>query len=216
MAFRKLPFPRLSAAPKGGMPQYLIVGLGNPGKQYSHTRHNAGFMALEYLSQKLAAPIKRVRFKGLCGTAQLGGKPVLLLMPQTYMNLSGESVAEAARFYKIPPERVVIVYDDKDLPVGSLRLRAKGSAGGHNGVKSIIAHLGTQEFPRLRIGVGAAPGPGQELVDHVLGEFSKAEQKVIFDRLGLVAEGLELLCGEDIAAAQARLNSVRPEPTEKP
>jgi PTH1 family peptidyl-tRNA hydrolase len=124
-----------SAFRQTGTPDYLVAGLGNPGKDYTVTRHNAGFLAMEYLSQLLKAPVNRLRFHALIGNDVIGGKRVLLMMPQTYMNLSGDAVGEAARFYRIPPERVIVIYDDKDIPVGHLRVRGKGSDGGHNGIK---------------------------------------------------------------------------------
>ncbi|NLT57941.1 MAG: aminoacyl-tRNA hydrolase [Clostridiales bacterium] len=193
----------------GGAPTHLVVGLGNPGSRYLHTRHNAGFMAIEYLSQSLRAPVKRVRFQSLTGPADVAGQSVLLMMPQTYMNLSGQAVGEAARFYKIPPERVIILYDDKDIPLGRLRVREKGSSGGHNGIKSIIEHLGTEAFPRIRIGIGSGTPPrGEEMVDYVIGNFSKQEQQVLFSMLGHVASGVELIIGSGIREAQSRLNGL--------
>ncbi len=149
--------------------QWLVVFLGNPGPQYSATRHNAGFLAGDELARALGANIARLRFRALTATARIGGEQVLLMKPQTFMNLSGEAVGEAARFYKIPAERVLVVSDEIALPPGRLRIRQKGSAGGHNGLKNIIAHLGTDQFPRIRIGVGAPPSPGPEQVDWVLG-----------------------------------------------
>ena len=192
----------------GGAPEYLVAGLGNPGKQYLHTRHNAGFLAVEYLSQQLHAPVKRIRHHALTGNAVVGGHRVMLLMPQTYMNLSGESVGDAARFYKIPPERIIVIYDDKDIPVGRLRVRGKGSAGGHIGIKSIIAHLGSDEFPRIRIGIGRAENPETDLAEHVLGEFTKEEQKHIFEILGYVAQGVELIVTQGVQQAQSKLNGI--------
>lgn len=191
-----------------GAPEYLVVGLGNPGRQYERTRHNAGFLAMEYLSQSLNAPIKRLRHHALTGNAVIGGKSVLLLMPQTFMNLSGESVGEAARFYKIPPERIIVIYDDKDIPVGHLRVRGKGSAGGHNGIKSIIAHLGSETFPRIKIGIGQVAHPDMELADHVLGEFTKEEQQHIFEIFGYVAQGVELIITQGVTQAQSKLNGI--------
>lgn len=137
-----------------------MAGLGNPGKQYEGTRHNAGFMALEALAERLGVPVTRVRFKSYCGEAVIGEKRALLLMPQTFMNLSGEAVCEAMRFYKLPPERVLVMMDDISLPVGVIRLRRKGSDGGQKGMRSIITLSGSDQFPRIKLGVGAKPHPG--------------------------------------------------------
>ena len=153
---------------KGGI-QWLVVFLGNPGPKYANTRHNAGFLAAEAMARDKNTGINRLRFHALTGKCELAGQSALLMKPQTYMNNSGVSVGEAARFYKIPPERVIVVADDISMPCGKLRIRAKGSAGGHNGLKSIIAHLGTDAFPRIKIGVGAPVHGGQEQVDWVLG-----------------------------------------------
>lgn len=152
----------------GGV-QWIAVFLGNPGPRYSGTRHNAGFLAADELEKKLGVRIDRLRFRALTGRAVVGGQSVLLMKPQTYMNLSGEAVGQAVRFFKLPPERVLVVSDEIALPPGALRVRTKGSAGGHNGLKNIIAHLGSDQFPRIRIGVGAPPHGGAEQADWVLG-----------------------------------------------
>lgn len=161
--------------------QWLIVCLGNPGRDYEHSRHNIGFMAADALEQRFQTPIRRLKHKSLTATMSFGGTKVLVMKPQTYMNLSGEAVQDAARFYHIPPDRVLVLVDDTALPAGRLRLRLKGSAGGHNGLKNIIAHLGTEEFPRIRIGVGAKPHPDYDMVDWVIapmkGEDLKAAQQ---------------------------------------
>ncbi len=149
----------------------LIVGLGNPGIKYRNTRHNVGFAALDALAEELHIRVDRVRFQGLVGQGTVEGRKVILLKPTTYMNLSGQSVAAAARFYKIPPERVIVLFDDISLEPGRLRVRKNGSAGGHNGIKSIISSLGSQEFPRVKIGVGAKPHPDYDLADWVLSVF---------------------------------------------
>lgn len=188
-------------------PKYLVVGLGNPGREYRLTRHNVGFMAVDYLAQTAKADVRRLKYHALTGNAVIAGVPVLLMMPQTYMNLSGEAVGEAARFYKLPPERVIVIFDDVDLPIGTLRIREKGSAGGHNGIKSIIAHLGTEEFPRVKIGIGPKPNPEMDLADYVLQEFTKDDQKTLFDRFSKVADGIELILKGDIRLAQSRINS---------
>ena len=155
---------------RGGSVQWRAVFLGNPGPKYSGTRHNAGFLAADELAKKTGTAISRLRFRALTGRLELSdGTGVLLMKPQTYMNESGQAVGQAARFYKIPPEHVLVVSDDINLPCGRLRIRERGSAGGHNGLKSIIAHLGSEDFPRVRIGVGAPPQGGSEQIDWVLG-----------------------------------------------
>lgn len=169
---------------------YIVAGLGNPGKQYFATRHNIGFSAIDYISQKHNIDVSKIKFKGLCGEGFIGSEKVLLLKPQTFMNLSGESVREAATFYKVPPENIIILHDDISLPVGVLRIRTKGSAGGHNGLKSIIAHLNSQQFGRMKIGVGA-PDPEKDLADYVLGRISKEEEKILFDVLGRVCDATQ-------------------------
>ena len=159
----------------GSGPEFLIVGLGNPGSKYAFTRHNAGFLCLDLLAQEQNVQINRIKFKGVLGEARLGGKRCLLLKPQTFMNNSGESVRDAAAFYKIPPERVLVIFDDVSLPCGRLRIRRKGTDGGHNGIKSIIYHLHSDAFPRIKLGVGEKPNPEWDLADWVLSDFSKAE-----------------------------------------
>jgi len=149
--------------------EWLVVFLGNPGPKYAGTRHNAGFMAAEHMEKALDVKINRLRFKALTAQAKLGGAKVLLMKPQTYMNLSGEAVSQAAKFYKIPPEKVIVISDDISLPVGALRVKRKGSAGGHNGLKSIIACLGSDNFPRIKVGVGSPEHPEHEMIDWVLG-----------------------------------------------
>ena len=181
---------------------YLIVGLGNPTKEYERTRHNAGFDAVDMLADKLNVTVAERKHKGLCGKGMIGGEKVILLKPQTYMNLSGESVRSAADFYKIDPEHIIVMYDDIDLDVGKLRVRARGSAGGHNGIKNIIAHLGTQEFPRVRIGVGAKPDR-MDLADYVLGRFSQVERQVMEDAF---KEAAIAVVEDGIDAAMNRFN----------
>ena len=150
---------------------WLVVFLGNPGPRYEGTRHNAGFMAADALAKEKNLRIDRLRFRALTASCELGGEKVLLMKPQTYMNLSGEAVSQAARFYKIPPEHILVVSDETALAVGKLRIRQKGSAGGHNGLKNIIACLGTEGFPRIRLGVGAPPHPDYDMADWVLSAF---------------------------------------------
>ena len=184
---------------------YLIVGLGNPTREYEHTRHNAGFDAVDMLADRLNISVKEKKHKGLCGKGMLGAEKVILLKPQTYMNLSGESVRAAADFYKIDHEHIIVMYDDIDLDVGKLRVRAKGSAGGHNGIKNNIAHLGTQEFPRVRIGVGAKPDR-MDLADYVLGRFPQVEQSVMEDAFKEAAEAAAAIVEDGIDAAMNRFN----------
>lgn len=174
---------------------YMIVGLGNPGAKYEMTRHNAGFLAIDLLVRHLDVDIKKLKFHALITDAKIGGCRCLLMKPQTFMNNSGEAVGEAARFYKIPPEKIIILSDDVTLDVGKIRVRRKGSAGGHNGLKSIIAHLGTQEFPRVKIGVGKKPDALMDLVDWVLGTFPKEQHSdlktALENAVGAVADIIE-------------------------
>lgn len=156
----------------------LIIGLGNPGKQYEKTRHNAGFMVIDELAESLEISLSQLKFKGMLGEGRSGAEKVILLKPLTYMNLSGESMIQALQFYKLQPEDILVIYDDLDTPVGDLRLRMKGSAGGHNGIKSIVQHLGTEEFNRIRIGIGR-PQQGKKVVDYVLEPFFKEEEERI-------------------------------------
>lgn len=176
---------------------YIIAGLGNPGRQYAHTRHNAGFEAIDRLADAYRISIETKKFQALCGTGVIEGQKVLLVKPQTYMNLSGESIRAACDFYKIDPEEeLVVLYDDISLAPGQLRIRKKGSAGGHNGIKSIIQHLGTQVFKRVKIGVGEKPS-GYDLADYVLGHFSKdewSEMENAFERASQAAA--KLLSGD--------------------
>ncbi len=155
---------------KGGV-EWIVAFLGNPGLKYNGTRHNAGFMAADAMEKKLGVRINKMRFKALTQTVDIGSHKVLLMKPQTYMNLSGDAIAQAAKFYKVPPERVIVVSDETALPIGKLRIRRGGSAGGHNGLKSIIARLGTDQFPRIRLGVGAPPHPDYDMADWVLAAF---------------------------------------------
>lgn len=157
---------------------YIIAGLGNPTREYEATRHNIGFDAITRISDDYGIPLNMKKHKAICGTGYIEGQKVILAQPQTYMNLSGESIRELSDFYKVPAENIIIIYDDICLDIGQLRVRAKGSAGGHNGIKSIISHLGTQEFPRIRVGVGNKPD-GWDLADYVLGRFPKEEQPIV-------------------------------------
>lgn len=188
---------------------YLVVGLGNPGDKYFHTRHNAGFLALDYISQKVNARIDRSKFKALVCEANIANKRVLLMKPQTFMNNSGEAVAEAANFYKIKPENIIVIFDDISLDVGRMRVRRDGSAGGHNGMKSIIACIGSDKFPRIKIGVGQKPHPDYDLADWVLSEFGKEDKEKLFNMFGYVNEGLEKILKGDIDGAMQICNSAK-------
>lgn len=171
--------------------EWLLVGLGNPGDKYDNTRHNVGFAAIDQLAEELKVPVQKLKYRALTQTVELGGAKVLLMKPITYMNLSGEAVGEAVRFFKIPADHVLVLSDDVSLPVGKLRIRKGGSAGGHNGLKSIIQHLGTDQFPRVKIGVGEKPHPDYDMADWVLGKFTGEDLKTItqaIQRAGKAAE----------------------------
>lgn len=189
----------------GGV-EWLLVCLGNYGKRYENTRHNIGFLAAERLIEKNSLKCNRLRFRALTEIIDFGGARVLLMMPQTYMNLSGEAAGEAARFYKVPPERVLVISDDVSLPLGKLRVRASGSAGGHNGLKNIIAHLGTDRFPRVKVGVGAPSDPERDMVDWVVGGFSADERKVIDAALDRALDAAECVIAKGVAEAQNQYN----------
>ena len=176
---------------KSGGVKWLVVFLGNPGLKYECTRHNAGFMVGDALADAKGIKINRSRFKALTATVELGGESVLLMKPQTYMNLSGEAVIQAVKFYKIAPENVIVVSDEMSLPIGKLRIRTKGSAGGHNGLKNIIAHLGTDSFPRIRIGVGAPPHPDYDVADWVLSVFRNKDAQEMAEAAKRAAEAIE-------------------------
>ena len=191
---------------RGTGAEWLVVGLGNPGEQYENTRHNVGFRVADELAGRADIPIQRLRFRALTNTTELGGEKVLLLKPVTYMNLSGEAVGEAARFYKVPPERVLVVSDDVSLPVGKLRLRRGGSAGGHNGLKSIIQHLGTDQFPRIKIGVGQKPHPDYDMADWVLGKFTGEDKKTVDTAVQRAADAVECYIRDGADRAMNRFN----------
>lgn len=174
----------------GGI-SWLVVFLGNPGTKYEMTRHNAGFMAGDAMAKAQGAAINRSSFKALTGTCDIGGETVMLMKPQTFMNLSGEAVAQAVSFYKLAPDHVIVVSDEVALPIGKLRIRTKGSAGGHNGLKNIIALLGTDQFPRIRIGVGAAPHPDYDMADWVLSSFKGKDAEDILAAAARAAEAVE-------------------------
>lgn len=184
----------------------IVAGLGNPTKKYEHTRHNVGFDVIDFLAEQYNISMNTARFKGFCGVGMIEGTKVLLLKPQTFMNLSGNSVGEAVAFYKPDTAtELIVVYDDVDLAPGNLRIRKKGSAGGHNGMKDIIAHLGTQEFLRIRVGVGAKP-EGWDLADHVLGRFSGDDRKLVEDAIRNGADAVRLMVQGQVDAAMNQYN----------
>ena len=185
---------------------WLLVCLGNYGQKYENTRHNIGFLAAERLIEKNDLKCNRLRFKALTEVIDFGGAKVLLMMPQTYMNLSGEAAGEAARFYKVPPEHVLVISDDVSLPLGKLRVRGNGSAGGHNGLKNIIAHLGTDQFPRVKVGVGAPPNPEYDMVDWVTSGFTKEERKVIDAALDRALDAAACVIEKGVTEAQNKFN----------
>ena len=186
---------------------HLVVGLGNPGDKYFYTRHNAGFLAMDYISQKCGAAVNRSKFKALVGEGTIAGKRVLLMKPQTFMNVSGEAVKEAMAFYKIPIENVIVLSDDVNLDVGRMRVRKSGSDGGQKGLRSIIEHAASDNFPRIRFGVGKKPHPDYDMADWVLGTLSESDKKAIFDCFVTAYEGLEKLLLGDIDGAMQVCNS---------
>ena len=185
---------------------WLIAGLGNPGREYEKTRHNTGFLALDALSKALGVRVNKPKFQGEVGVCEYKGKRLILLKPQTYMNASGLSVEPCAHFYKIPPERIIVIFDDISLPVGRIRVRKSGSAGGHNGLKSIIARLGGENFPRIRIGVGAKPRPDYDLADWVLGKFPPEDAKAMADRYPDLEAAAKLIMDGKLGLAQSKYN----------
>lgn len=190
-----------SAGNLHGKLTWIVAGLGNPGLEYENTRHNAGFLTMDELAKQCGAKLDQMKFKSDCGEAMLGDVRCLLMKPTTYMNLSGDAIAAAANFYKIPPEQVLVIYDDISLPPGKLRLRRKGSAGGHNGIKSIIAQLGTEEFPRIRVGVGAKPNPQYDLADWVLSKFSEEDMTALQPALEHAADAAKKIVSGDMNGA---------------
>ena len=190
---------------KSGGVQWLLVCLGNPGKEYANTRHNIGFLAADALEKRTGVKFNKLKYRALTGEVTLGGQRVLVVKPQTYMNLSGEAVKLAGGFYKIPPERILVLYDDISLPLGKLRIRGSGSAGGHNGIKNIIAHLGTDAFPRIKVGVGA-PQREDGLVDWVIGSFTASERKVVDAAIEKALDAAECVIEHGVSEAQNRFN----------
>ena len=185
---------------------WLVVGLGNPGGQYENTRHNAGFLTADELARRGRFAIQRLKFKALTAAVEISGQGVLVMKPTTFMNLSGEAVGEAARFYKIPPDHVLVISDDVSLPLGKLRIRTGGSAGGHNGLKSIIQHLGADQFPRVKVGVGEKPHPDYDMADWVLGKFQGEDKKVMDETVKRAADAVECYLRDGPQKAMNRFN----------
>ena len=186
--------------------QWLVVGLGNPGAKYESTRHNMGFLVVDKLAQNEKLKFNKLRFKAWTATWEVGGEKVLLMKPQTYMNLSGEAVGQAARFYKIPADHVLVISDDIALPAGKLRIRAGGSAGGHNGLKNIIQHLGTDRFPRIKVGVGSPQQAEHDIADWVTGKPMGEDQKVIIEALDKAVAAIPVLIEQGVDRAMNRFN----------
>ena len=189
---------------------WLIVGLGNPGKEYEKTRHNAGFRALDILADQMGTKVDKLKYQGLYAQVNYNGNKVFLLKPQTYMNLSGRSVLQLSAYFNIPPQRIIVMFDDISLEPGRLRVRANGSAGGHNGIKSIIQEVGSQEFPRVKIGVGAKPHPNFELADWVLSTFSAQEEKALAVSLENAAKAALCIIDHSVPEAANRFNGSHP------
>ena len=187
---------------------HIIVGLGNPGEKYAYTRHNAGFLAIDYLTSKYSAPCDKIKFKALVGEIKIGGVRALLMKPQTFMNHSGEAIREACDFYKLSAENVIVLSDDASFDIGKLRIRKSGSAGGHNGLKSIIEQLGSDKFPRIKLGVGQKPSPDYDIADWVLARIPKELEKTYFKLLEYVPGALELMLKGDIEKAMCDFNGV--------
>ena len=192
--------------PLTGAVEYIICGLGNPGTQYENTRHNAGFMAIDTIAENIRAEVKRLKFKSLTGDVMLGGVRCLLMKPTTFMNNSGEAVREALNFYKLPPEKLIVIYDDISMDVGRTRIRRKGSDGGHNGIKSIILCTGSDSFPRIKIGVGAKPHPDYDLADWVLSPFLKEQAEALEASLSNAAKAAELMVQDKTDEAMNKYN----------
>jgi len=186
--------------------EWLVVGLGNPGQNYEKTRHNMGFLTVDLLAERQGVRLNRIKFKAAYNLLDFAGARCLVMKPQTFMNLSGEAVREAAQFYKIPADHVLVIYDDVSLPVGKLRVRPSGSAGGHNGIKNIIAHLGTDQFPRVKIGIGAPADAEHDMVGWVIGEPSQKEKKELLDAFGRAVDAAACIIESGSAAAMNRFN----------
>ena len=201
-------FKKIETSSPSKLPvSYLVVGLGNPGSDYTFTRHNAGFLTIDYISQKLGVQVNRAKFHALYGEAKIGNTGVMLVKPQTYMNESGIAVREIAEFYKIPTENIIVISDDISLDVGRLRVRKKGSDGGQKGLRSIIYHLNSDNFPRIRVGIGQKPNPNYDLADWVLSKFTPDEQKLLFDKFEPVLQGIEKIINGDVDGAMSLCNT---------
>ena len=185
---------------------WLVVGLGNPGDRYENTRHNVGFEVMDELGERGNFPIRKLKHKALTQTAEIGGQRVLVMKPNTFMNLSGEAVIDAANFYKVPADHVLVVCDEISLPLGKIRIRRSGSAGGHNGLRNIISHLGTDQFPRVKVGVGGKPNPDYDMADWVLGKFQGEDKTVIQAAVERAADAVECVLQEGPDAAMNRFN----------
>lgn len=201
--FRKQHPQKLSV----GAPEFIVAGLGNPDRKYAFTRHNSGFLCVDALAEKENFTIKKLKFRSLVGDAVLGGHRCLVMKPQTYMNNSGEAIRDAAEFYKIPPEHIIVIFDDISLDVGKLRIRRKGTDGGHNGIKSIIYHLNSDQFPRIKLGVGKKPHPDYDLADWVLSEFKKEEEAPLKSAIDHACAAVELMLDGQIDEAMNQYNS---------
>ena len=204
MAFFKKKIP-VSSAPVC-KPEFIISGLGNPGKEYEYSRHNAGFLCIDILCNEYSFSVDRLKYRALIGTVSIEGHNCLVMKPQTFMNNSGEAIKEAADFYKIPPEKVIVIFDDISLSTGTLRIRLKGSAGGHNGIKSIIWQLNSDNFPRLKIGVGDRKDPDSDLKDYVLGKFSKEDIETIKETMKRAVKAIALMVQGDCSGAMNKYN----------
>ena len=189
-----------------GSPEFIIVGLGNPGKEYEYTRHNAGFLTLDRLAVVQNTDIKKLKYKALIGDTIINGHRCLLVKPQTFMNNSGEAVREISAFYKIPPEKIIVIFDDISLPCGKLRIRRKGTDGGHNGIKSIIYHLNSDNFPRIKVGIGAKPHPDYNLADWVLSTFSKSDMEELMKAIQKAVDVLPDMLDGNIDRAMNKAN----------
>lgn len=190
-----------------GTPEFIIAGLGNPGKKYEATRHNTGFVFIDMLADKYSLRVNKIKFKAVTDTAEIAGRKCLVMKPQTFMNESGQSIREAASFYKIPPENIIVVFDDISLDCGKMRIRRKGTDGGHNGIKSIIYHLKSDNFPRIKLGVGKKPHPDYDLAAWVLSDFSKDEAALMRKAAENAVEAVELMVKGETDAAMSKFNS---------
>ena len=193
--------------PVTGTPEYIVAGLGNPGNKYEATRHNTGFVFIDMLADKYSIKVNKIKFKAVTSIAEIAGHKCLVMKPQTFMNESGQSIREAASFYKIPPEKIIIIFDDVSLDCGKMRIRRKGTDGGHNGIKSIIYHLKSDNFPRIKLGVGKKPHPDYGLADWVLSDFTKDEAELMRKAAGDAVEALELMINGKIDEAMSKFNS---------